>query len=54
MIENNDTKHLENYPIWRMEGPNMLRKFEMVVSGGKIRHRSLYAVSIKLYIHSRM
>jgi len=45
MLEKNDMRHLENYPIWRMEGPNMLRKFEMFVSDGKVRHKSLYAYS---------
>ncbi|KAK3728900.1 hypothetical protein RRG08_051550 [Elysia crispata] len=45
LIDKRDTHHLENYPIWRMEGPNMLRKFEMVVQLGRIRHKSLYAYS---------
>ncbi|KAH9500494.1 hypothetical protein Btru_072076 [Bulinus truncatus] len=45
LIEKSDLRRLENYPIWRMEGPNMLRKFEMIVTDGRIRHRSLYAYS---------
>ncbi|CAG5123922.1 unnamed protein product, partial [Candidula unifasciata] len=43
LIDKNDMKRLENYPIWRMEGPNMLRKFEMIIQDGSVRHKSLYA-----------
>ncbi|RUS81924.1 hypothetical protein EGW08_010310 [Elysia chlorotica] len=45
LIDKRDIRHPENFPIWRMEGPNMLRKFEMIVQLGRIRHRSLYAYS---------
>ncbi|GFO33821.1 glutamine and serine-rich protein 1 [Plakobranchus ocellatus] len=45
LIDKNDIRRIENFPIWRMEGPNMLRKFEMIVQLGRIRHRSLYAYS---------
>ncbi|BFZ13744.1 hypothetical protein BsWGS_16783 [Bradybaena similaris] len=43
LIEKSDMTRLENYPIWRMEGPNMLRKFEMIVQDGVVRHKSLNA-----------
>ncbi|CAL1535114.1 unnamed protein product [Lymnaea stagnalis] len=45
LIEKSDMRRLENYPIWRMEGPNMLRKFELIVSEGRVCHKSLYAYS---------
>ncbi|XP_005093638.1 uncharacterized protein LOC101852308 [Aplysia californica] len=38
IIEKKDQQNYESYPIWRIEQGNMIRKFELRVEDGVIRH----------------
>lgn len=51
VIEKKDMQNYETYPIWRLEPENMMRKFEMKIEGGTIRHHAVETVSRMLSAH---
>ena len=50
MIEKKDMQNSENYPIWRMEENNLMKKFELKTDAGRIKHVATGTVSMIVFI----